>query len=533
MESASPATAKFDIKSDIPASIVVFLVALPLCLGIALASGAPLFAGIVSGIVGGLVIGGLSGSALSVSGPAAGLTVIVLAGIERLGGFPNFLTAVILGGVFQLALGFARAGIIGDFFPAAVIRGMLAAIGLILILKQLPHAVGWDADYEGDESFFQNDGRNTFSELFDIFNHVSMGALVLAGIALAILILWDTPAMKRLTFLKLVPGPLVAVVVTTVLAAVFDAVPALTIAKEHFVSLPTPESLGALVSGLQHPDFSALARFDTWVTGFTLCVVASLETLLCIDATDKLDPLKRITPTNRELKAQGAGQIIAGLLGGLPLTAVIVRSSANIAAGARTKLSAMLHGALLLIAVLAAPVILNMIPLAALAAVLLVTGYKLCKPAIMKEMWARGWDQFIPFAVTIVAILFTDLLRGIIAGIIVGLAFILRTNFSHAITVMSDGDKYLVSLAGNVSFLNKARLRRTFNELPKGAYVLIDGTRAGFIDKDIVETMRDFLESAKHKGIDVEMKRSPTSNNPVFKTESASVDYSDAAIAST
>ncbi len=533
MDGASRAVAKFDAKADVPASIVVFLVALPLCLGIALASGAPPAAGIVSGIVGGLVIGGLSGSALSVSGPAAGLTVIVLAGLERLGDYPSFLTAVVLAGLFQVALGFARTGIIGDFFPGAVIRGMLAAIGLILILKQLPHAVGWDADYEGDESFFQNDGRNTFSELFDIFNHVSMGALVIAAVALVVLVMWDSSVMKRASIQKRVPAPLVAVVVSTVVASLFDSVPSLATAREHFVALPAPESLGALLAGLHHPNFAALARFDTWVTAFALSIVASLEALLCVDAADKLDPLKRITPTNRELKAQGAGQIIAGLLGGLPLTAVIVHSSANIAAGGRTKLSTIMHGGLLLLGFLAAPRILNLIPLSALAAVLIVTGYKLCKPAIMREMWKRGWDQFIPFGVTIVAILFTDLLRGIIAGIIVGVAFILRTNFSRAITVMSDDDKYLVSMAGNVSFLNKAYLRRSFNSIPKGSYVLIDGTRAGFIDKDIVETLRDFLESAKHAGINVELKRSPTSNNPVFKTESASVDYSDSSMAST
>ncbi|HSI06128.1 MAG TPA: SulP family inorganic anion transporter, partial [Myxococcota bacterium] len=348
----------------------------------------------------------------------------------------------------------------------------------------------------------------------------------------AVLILWEAPFMKRLGFLKLIPGPLVAVLGSTILAQVFNAVPSLIVAKEHLVSLPTPGSLGELIGGLHHPDLSALAQPQLWVTAFTIAIVASLETLLSIDAADKLDPLKRITPTNRELKAQGIGQIVAGLLGGLPVTAVIVRSSANVAAGARTKLSTILHGALLLVAVLAVPYVLNLIPLASLAAVLLVTGYKLCKPKLWKEMWVKGWDQFIPFSVTIVAILFTDLLRGIIAGIVVGVLFILRTNFSHSVTVMSEGDKYLVSLGGNVSFLNKAYLRRTFNSIPNGAYVLIDGTRAGFIDKDIVETMRDFLESSKHKGIDVEMKRSPTSNNPVFKTESASVDYSGSAIAS-
>lgn len=530
MQSAAPR--KFDLKADLPASLVVFLVALPLCLGIALASGAPLFAGIISGIVGGLVIGSLSGSALSVSGPAAGLTVIVLTGIERMGSYPAFLTAVVIAGVLQLILGFARAGIIGDFFPSPVIRGMLAAIGLILILKQLPHAVGWDADYEGDESFFQNDGRNTFSELFDITNHFSEGALVLAVIAMVILVTWDGSFMKRFSFMKLVPGPLVAVLVCTVLAQLFDAVPVLTIAQEHLVALPTPSSFAELAGSLQHPDWTVFGRSELWITAFTIAIVASLETLLSVDACDKLDPLKRMTPTNRELKAQGVGQIVAGLLGGLPLTAVIVRSSANVAAGARTKMSAIVHGSLLLVAVLAIPRVLNMIPLAALAAVLLVTGYKLCKPAIWKEMWQRGWDQFIPFAVTIGAILFTDLLRGIVAGIVVGVVFILRTNFNQAITVMSEGDKYLVSLNGNVSFLNKAVLRRTFNGVPKGAYVLIDGTRAGFIDKDIVETMRDFADSAKHRGIEVEMKRTAASNNPVFKTESATVEYSDIPAAS-
>lgn len=532
MDSVQPKAQKFDLKADLPASLVVFLVALPLCLGIALASGAPLFSGIISGVVGGLVIGTLSGSALSVSGPAAGLTVIVLTGIERMGSYPAFLTAVVIAGVIQLVLGFARAGIIGDFFPSPVIRGMLAAIGLILILKQLPHAVGWDADYEGDQSFFQSDGRNTFSELAEITNHFSLGALLLALTALVILVVWDGSFVRRISFMRLVPGPLVAVLACTALAQMFDAVPTLAIAQEHLVSLPTPASLGELVGSLQHPDFSVLARPELWVTAFTIAIVASLETLLSVDAADKIDPLKRITPTNRELKAQGVGQIVAGMLGGLPLTAVIVRSSANVVAGARSKLSAIAHGVLLLVSVLAIPRVLNMIPLAALAAVLILTGYKLCKPTIWKDVWQRGWDQFVPFAVTIGAILFTDLLRGIIAGIIVGVLFILRTNFNQAITVMREGDKYLVSLGGNVSFLNKAYLRRTFNEVPKNAHVVIDGTRAGFIDKDIIETMRDFTESAKHKGINVEMKRSPSSSNPEFKTEPEPDAYPGASVVS-
>lgn len=507
-----------NFKHDIPASIVVFLVALPLCLGVALASGAPLFAGIIAGVVGGIVVGSVSGSALSVSGPAAGLTTIVLASITTMGSFEAFLVAVFLAGAIQFILGLLRAGTIGNYFPSAVIKGMLAAIGIILILKQIPHAVGYDKDFEGDESFFQPDGENTFSELVNAFAYLNPGAVIVFVVSIFILMLWERPMIKNAKFSTILPAPLIVVLLGISLNALYmQSVEALVIEKEHLVSLPVSTDFVSFINQFQFPDFSVIQRQETWTIAFTIAIVASLESLLSIDAVDKLDPFKRTTPLNQELRAQGIANMASGLIGGLPVTAVIVRSSANVAAGARTKTSAITHGLLLLLTAFLIPNLLNQIPLASLAAILLMVGYKLAKPSLILSMYKKGKDQFIPFAVTIIAILLTDLLIGITIGILVGLFFVLKTNFHRALFSVNENKNYLIRLTKDVSFLNKALLRQTFKEIPDGSKVIIDGSRSAFIDQDILETINDFRESAANRDISVELKQSLSAQNAIFK----------------
>jgi MFS superfamily sulfate permease-like transporter len=507
-----------NLRHDLPASIVVFLVALPLCLGVALASGAPLFSGIIAGVVGGIVVGIFTGSALSVSGPAAGLTTIVLASIGTMGGFEAFLVTVVLAGVIQVILGFLRAGSIGNYFPSAVIKGMLAAIGIILILKQLPHAVGYDRDFEGDESFSQSDGENTFTELLQAFGYVHPGALIICAVSLFILIIWDKPFVKRLKFVGFLPAPLLVVMAGLGLNVLFtNNFQQWELRSEHLVSLPVSSDLKSFFGHFTFPDFNAITLPQTWMIAFTIAIVASLESLLSIDAVDKLDPFKRTSPLNRELKAQGLANIISGLIGGLPVTAVIVRSTANLSAGGRTKTSSIFHGVLLLLTVFLIPSFLNHIPLASLAAILLVVGFKLASPSLIKGMYKKGWDQFIPFAVTILAILLTDLLKGISIGILVGLFFVLKTNFRRSIISANDRENYLIRLTGDVTFLNKALLRQTLRDIPNGSRVIIDGTRPSFIDQDIAETISDFCDSASNRQIKVELKQSATALNPIFK----------------
>lgn len=504
---------------DLPASVVVFLVALPLCLGVALASGAPLFSGIIAGIVGGIVVSSISGSALSVSGPAAGLTTIVLASITELGSFEAFLTAVFLAGAIQFTLGFLRAGTIGNYFPSSVIKGMLAAIGIILILKQIPHAVGYDKDFVGDESFLQPDGENTFSEIINAFQYINFGAIIVFAVSVVILILWERPFIRDSKFSTILPAPLLVVVAGGLLNAMFmRSSTALAIQEGHLVSLPIAGDLGAFISQFKLPDFSVIQSKTCWTIAFTIAIVASLESLLSIDAVDKLDPYKRTTPLNRELKAQGAANMVSGLIGGLPVTAVIVRSSANVAAGAKTKTSALLHGLLLLLTAFFIPGLLNKIPLASLAGILLMVGYKLAKPSLIRNMYLKGKDQFIPFIVTIIAILLTDLLIGITIGILVGLFFVLKTNFHRALFSVNENGNYLIRLTKDVSFLNKALLRQTFKDIPNGSKVIIDGGRSVFIDQDILETINDFRESASNRDISVELKQSVAAYNPIFKS---------------
>ncbi len=500
-----------NLKGDIPASIVVFFVALPLCLGIALASGAPLFAGLIAGIVGGVIVGALSGSPVGVSGPAAGLTAIVLTAITDLGSYELFLTCVVIGGALQVAFGLLRAGVIGYFFPSAVIKGMLTGIGLIIILKQIPHFFGFDADPEGDDAFLQPDGENTFSELFNMFNYTDDGATTIAFVALGILILWEAVLSKRGKIFTIIPGPLVAVVAGIVWELVMGT-GELGISDRHLVSVPIPENFDSFIGQFSFPDFSAVTQLSVWVTGFTIALVASLETLLCVEATDKLDPRRRVTPTNRELLAQGTGNIVSGLIGGLPVTQVIVRSSANIQSGGRTKLSAIIHGLLLLVSVIFVPTILNLIPLSVLAAILLLVGYKLAKPSTFVGMFRAGWRQFVPFLVTVVAIVFTDLLIGISLGLVVGVIVILYTSYqnSHFLHMENEeGQRPLIkiTLAEEVTFFNKGAIRKQFDEIPDGALLKLDVRKNQFLDYDVVEIMNDFVTAFSNRGIDVEVIR--------------------------
>ncbi len=499
-----------NFKADIPASIVVFFVALPLCLGIALASGAPLFSGLIAGIIGGVIVGAMSGSQVGVSGPAAGLAAIVLTAIGALGGYQNFLLAVVLGGIIQLTFGFLKAGIIGYYFPSSVIKGMLTGIGIIIILKQIPHFFGYDADPEGDFAFFQVNGENTFSEILNTINFISPGATLIAIISLGILILWSNVLSKKGKIFKLIQGPLVAVAVGIIYYIATTGNGTWGISSEHLVSVPVPEDASSFLAQFSFPNFGAITNPQIWVTAFTIALVASLETLLCVEATDKLDPRKRVTPTNRELLAQGTGNIISGLIGGLPITQVIVRSSANIQSGGKTKMVAILHGLLLLISVILIPKLLNKIPLSVLAAILFIVGYKLAKPGLFKTMYKLGWKQFVPFIVTVVGIVFTDLLVGIGLGLTVGVVVILIKSFqnSHFLHIedKSNGKhKIKMTLAEEVTFFNKGAILKELDSLPRDTYLELDVRKTRYLDNDIIEILEDFSEKARNRNIDIRL----------------------------
>ncbi|MFW5700719.1 MAG: SulP family inorganic anion transporter [Cyclobacteriaceae bacterium] len=493
-----------NFKSDIPASIVVFLVALPLCLGIALASGAPLYSGLIAGIVGGIVVASISGSSLGVSGPAAGLAVIVLSAIQDLGSFEIFLMAVVLAGILQVIMGFANGGIVAYYFPSSVIMGMLSGIGIIIFIKQIPHALG----YNGAEiSYNQIDGENIISELGRIFDAVSLGAIIITAVSLAILLLWETKMMKQKKIFQLIPGPLVAVIISILLNLVFISNPEFSLRTDQMVNVPLAESVGGFLSNFTFPELSALGNTQVYVTAIVIAVVASLETLLCVEATDKLDPYKRVTPTNRELKAQGIGNILSGLIGGLPITQVIVRSSANIQSGGKTKASAIIHGFLLLASIITIPHLLNLIPLATLAAILLIVGYKLAKPVILKKMYKQGIGQFVPFIVTILGIVLLDLLLGLGIGLLVAISFILYNNFQithYTKSEEKDGKQLIkIDLAQELTFLNKASILNAFVEIPDNSIVVIDATNTRYMHHDIFEIIEDFKINAKERNIDV------------------------------
>lgn len=499
-----------NLKSDFASGLVVFLVALPLCLGIALASGAPLFSGIISGIIGGIVVGYLSQSHLSVSGPAAGLTAIVLVAISDLGTFNAFLLAGLIAGCIQLVLGFIKAGSISNYFPTNVIEGMLAGIGVIIFLKQIPHAVGYDNDFEGDLSFVQPDGSNTFSEFFGILNHIQLGSVVITIISLSILILWTK--VEFLKKLKLVPAALIAVIVSILLNEFFiQTGSSLAITSQHLVGLPIPTSFEELKNIIVTPDFSAITNSKVWIVGITIAVVASIETLLCIEASDRMDVQKRYTNTNVELKAQGIGNIISSLLGGLPMTSVVVRTSANNNAGAKSKMSAIIHGLLLLISVLAIPALLNKIPLATLAAILLLVGYKLANPKTIKHFWKKGKYQFVPFIATFLAVVFMDLLKGVMLGIVISIIFVLKGNLKRAYSFRkeeyADGDVIHIDLAQEVSFLNKAAIKTTLSEIPENSKVIINAQDTVYIAHDILDLIREFkVTRAIDENIKVKLK---------------------------
>jgi MFS superfamily sulfate permease-like transporter len=499
-----------NIKNDLPSSIVVFFVALPLCLGIALASGAPLFSGVIAGIIGGIIVGGLSGSKLGVSGPAAGLAAIVLTAIGTLGGYENFLVAVVLAGIIQLIFGVLKAGVIGYYFPSSVIKGMLTGIGIIIILKQIPHFFGYDAEPEGADSFIEASGENTFSSIFNIFDHLILGSVVIGLLALAVILFWDTVLSKKAKFFTVIQGPLIAVVLGVIFYLLTGSNESLAISKSHVVNVPIPDDINSFLAQFSFPNFEVITNPEVWVVAFTIALVASLETLLSVEACDKLDPNKNVTPTNRELLAQGAGNIISGLIGGLPITQVIVRSSANVQSGGKSKLSTILHGLLLLISVILIPTLLNKIPLSVLAAILLVVGYKLAKPKLFKQMYLLGWKQFVPFIATVIGIVFTDLLIGIGLGLAVGIVVILLKSYqnSHFLHIEDNSNgkhKIKMTLAEEVTFFNKGAILKELDSLPRDTRLEINIIKTRYLDNDIIEILEDFLFKAKERNIDIKL----------------------------
>lgn len=504
-------------KQDFQSSIVVFLVALPLCLGIALASNAPLAAGLFAGIIGGIVVGSLSGSSLSVAGPAAGLTVIVVNAIQELGSFQAFTLAVFLSGLIQILFSLFKLGKFGDFFPTSVIKGMLAAIGLLLILKQFPHAIGYDAGFMGDEAFSGKDGSNTFTTFFGAIGALHMGAVLISVISIALMLTWDKLAYKGHKFFKLIPGALVAVVLSVAINQILvSSGSALAILDEHLVTLPFKGGFGEVFAGLSLPDWSFLTNPLVYKVAITIALVGSIESLLSVDAADKIDPKSRKSSKNRELLAQGVGNSLSGFIGALPVTAVIVRTSANITAGAQSKLSAVLHGIWILLCVALIPHILNMIPLAVLASVLLLVGYKLTSLGLIKTMYNKGSNQFIPFAATIIAILLTDLLVGIGIGMVVGFAYIIKSNMTKAIVTVHDDKQYLIRFHKDVSFLQKAHLSEVLEKIPENSDVVIDG-KGVFVDTDIVDLLQDYLKRAAGSDRRVHIQKSSTALSPFFR----------------
>lgn len=495
------------LRHDIPASVVVFFVAVPLCLGIALASGAPMFAGIIAGVVGGIVVGAASGSALGVSGPAAGLAVIVLGAIASLGSWEAFLAATVIAGVLQLAMGVAGLGGIAYYFPSSVIKGMLAGIGLLIIIKQVPHALG--VVHGPGEPPLTEGSAAALDALHAMVERIAPGALLITLVSMLILVAWEQVVAPRVKALRAVPGPLAAVVAGILIGLLMQAgtIP-WTVDPHEYVAIPVAAGAAEFLAQFSAPDPAAFLRTDVWTVALVLAVVASIETLLCVEATDRLDPEKRITPTDRELKAQGLGNIVSGLIGGLPLTQVIVRSSANITFGARTKLSAILHGVLILVAVVTIPGVLNLIPLATLASVLILVGYKLARPALFAQMWRYGWEQFVPFVATIAGILATDLLKGIGIGLAAGVVVVLHHNLRNPFTLTQhapDTPEYRIRLAEEVSFLNKGRLLQQLQAIPAGSHVVIDGSQSKVVDFDVLEILREYRKNAPHRDIAVEV----------------------------
>ncbi len=496
-----------NLKYDAPASIIVFLVAVPLCLGIALASGAPLFSGIIAGVVGGIVVGAISGSSLGVSGPAAGLAVIVLSAISELGAFETFLLAVVISGLIQLLLGIGKAGIIGYFFPSSVIKGMLSGIGIIIIIKQIPHAFGF-LDDKGVLDTGEAGLSGILTSLGNLFNNLSPGAILITVLSMGILILWEQSFMKKIKVFQLMQGPLIVVVLGILLNNFLKTNNSFSLLPEQLVTLPIPEGFAGFLALLTFPDFSQIFNSQVWIVGLTIALIGSLETLLSLEATDKLDPYKRSSPANLELKAQGIGNMLSGLIGGLPITQVIVRSSTNIQSGGRTKMSAILHGIIMLIAALSIPKLLNQIPLASLAAILFVVGYKLAKPVVFKEMYKLGFFHFIPFMITILGIVFADLLVGIVMGLGIAIFHILYLNYKKPF--MFESDKHIkegcirLELSEDVTFMHKASIQRTLDQIPNGSQVIIDASKTLYMDNDVMEIIMEFKTNAEYRDISLE-----------------------------
>ncbi len=527
------------LAADLPAGLVVFLVALPLCLGIALASGAPFFSGLISGIIGGIVIGILSGSKLSVSGPAAGLAALVLAAITNIGDFSLFLCAVLIAGMLQIIMSLARLGGIANYFPSSVIKGMLTSIGILIIAKQIPHATGHDRDEKGQLTELFPFGNEDWHEIFQPIQYIDLGVLFICLLSIAILIFWDRPAIKKKV--KFIPGALVAVIVAIIINQIFISTQSLfTVTSDHLVQIKIASSPSEFFSFFTFPDFSGFTNSKVLITGVMIAVIASLETLLCIEAVDNLDPERNVTNTNRELLAQGIGNSISGLIGGLPITSVIVRSSANLHAGAKSKVSTIFHGLLLLVCVITIPRVLNLIPLSALAAILLITGYKLCKLSIFKQMWNNGKYQFIPFIVTVAVILGIDLfglykplkgeglLIGVIAGLITAFGAILHGNLKNSYYFREDqhkeGDLIRIELSEEVSFLNKASIRETLDHLPANSSVVIDASNTEYIDFDVLEIIKEFRDiKAPLKSIQLQLEGFKEVYNITNKTNVQSV----------
>lgn len=500
-----------DFKSDLSASIVVFFVAVPLCLGIALASGAPLMSGIIASVVGGIVVGVASASPLGVSGPGNGLTIVVLSAISALGSFEQFLACVVLAGAIQCLLGYVQAGFIAYFFPSSVIKGMLAGIGLLIILKQIPHALGYDRDIEGDFSFLQADGETTLSALASAVDLFTPGAVLIAAVSLTILIVWETLLIPRYRIFQIIQGSIVAVAAGIALNLAYQkGYIDFRLSHDQLVNIPVANGFVDVVQHLYFPDFSALLKPEAWKTALMFTIIASLETLLSVEAADKLDPYKRVTPPNRELKAQGLGNIVSGLLGGLPITQVIVRSSVNIAFGGKTKLSTILHGVFILVSALFLAELLNQIPLSSLAAILIVVGYKLAKPALFQQIYRQGSEQFVPFIATVAGLLVTDLLIGISIGMAIGIFYTLRTSYLNGYSMKDtktseDGrETHHLVLAEVVSFFNKANILEALSAIPAGSKVIIDCSKAKSVAYDVSEILRNYPSSAKTKNIEVQ-----------------------------
>ncbi|HXH29895.1 MAG TPA: SulP family inorganic anion transporter [Bacteriovoracaceae bacterium] len=508
-------------KNDARSSLVVFLVALPLCLGISLASNAPMSAGLLAGIIGGILVGAIGGSPISVSGPAAGLTVIVAKAITDLGDFEAFTLCVFVSGIFQILFSILRGGVIGNYFPTSVVKGMLAAIGIILILKQLPHALGYDADFMGDESFYQMDGENTFSELRRAIYSTHLGSIIIAVISMLIMIFWEKKWIKEKVVLGMIPGALIAVLTSVALNTLFTKYsPEFRVEERHLVQIPYEGGFRDFFVTIRMPDWSYLWSAKIYITALTIAIVGSLESLLSIDAADKIDEGARVTSKNRELLAQGLGNAVSGLVGGLPITAVIVRTSANANSGAKTQFSSVLHGIWLLLCVVTIPHLLNLIPLSCLAAVLILVGYKLVKPSLLIGMYKKGKGQFIPFVATICAIIFTDLLVGIIIGMVVGFVFVIKSHMHKAIVMVHDGSDYLIRFHKDVSFLQKKALLELLDQIPANSFVVIDGSKSVYVDEDINEIIEDFQRRAPEDNIKVQLQKSSLSLSPLFKEES-------------